>query len=227
MGYIYKIVNDINNKIYVGMTRNTLIQRWKEHRNHYKDRDTHLYYAMRKYGIEHFQIIELEECLDEELTIREAYWINKLSAYENGYNMTEGKGEGAGNCFNARPVCQYDINGNFIAQYKSLSQAGQLTNTEAMNIRRAALHECNSAGGYQWRFVEDDTPVGKITLPKGGGRGKIVRQYSLEDEFIAEFPSARRAAASLNMAPTNIINCCNGKCQKAGGYKWKYKENEN
>ena len=32
MGYIYKIVNDINDKIYIGQTNRTIQERWKEHK---------------------------------------------------------------------------------------------------------------------------------------------------------------------------------------------------
>ena len=31
MGYIYKIINDINDKIYIGQTIRTIEERWKEH----------------------------------------------------------------------------------------------------------------------------------------------------------------------------------------------------
>ena len=48
---------------------------------------------MRKYGIEHFWIEEIEFCSDDDIDEREKYWINKLDSYNNGYNMTIG-GEG-------------------------------------------------------------------------------------------------------------------------------------
>lgn len=31
MGYIYQIVNDVNEKVYVGKTELTIEQRWKQH----------------------------------------------------------------------------------------------------------------------------------------------------------------------------------------------------
>lgn len=48
MGFIYKIINDINDKIYVGMTRYTIENRWKEHKTNYRYKNTHLYSAMKK-----------------------------------------------------------------------------------------------------------------------------------------------------------------------------------
>ena len=93
MGYIYVIKNDINNKLYVGKTITTLSNRWLHHKDAYLREDWHLYRAMRKYGIEHFWIEEIEFCSDNDIDEREKYWINKLDSYNNGYNMTIG-GEG-------------------------------------------------------------------------------------------------------------------------------------
>ena len=58
--YIYKITNLINGKIYVGKSKNPKV-RWRQHKSHSKKRNTKLYYAMRKYGIENFIFEVLEE----------------------------------------------------------------------------------------------------------------------------------------------------------------------
>lgn len=57
MAYIYIIKNDINNKVYIGKTRLSIQQRFKEHiwdsrRKRCEKRP--LYNAMNKYGLEHF-----------------------------------------------------------------------------------------------------------------------------------------------------------------------------
>lgn len=93
MGYIYKIINQINNKVYVGKTVTTIANRWLHHLDDYKKFDWHLYRAMRKYGIEHFSIEQIEECDDEIINEREIYWIEKLDTFHSGYNSTLG-GEG-------------------------------------------------------------------------------------------------------------------------------------
>ena len=38
MGFIYKIINDINNKIYIGQTANSLEERFKQHKKDSKKR---------------------------------------------------------------------------------------------------------------------------------------------------------------------------------------------
>ena len=57
-----------------------------------KTRNTNLYQAMRKYGIENFSFEVIEECLPEELNEREIYWIDYYDSFnkEKGYNMTPG-----------------------------------------------------------------------------------------------------------------------------------------
>lgn len=97
MGYIYKITNDVNGKMYIGKTE--LVdpyKRWKEHLQDYKKRRCEkrpLYAAMNKYGEEHFHFEVIEETNDT--VEREQYWINKLRTYVgfkdcNGYNATLG-----------------------------------------------------------------------------------------------------------------------------------------
>ena len=100
MGFIYKITNDINDKVYIGKTIRTLPIRWREHLSDYKEiQETDnrpLYSSMLKYGVNHFTIYEVEECPDELLNEREKFWIAFYDSYENGYNATKGGDGGVG-----------------------------------------------------------------------------------------------------------------------------------
>jgi group I intron endonuclease len=89
---IYKAVNKINGKVYIGQTIKLLEKRLYEH-SHYK-----LGYfgsAIKKYGWNSFDCEIIEYCLtDNELNERETYWIKYFnSLVPNGYNLTLG-GEG-------------------------------------------------------------------------------------------------------------------------------------
>ena len=78
LGRIYIIENDVNNKVYIGQTVYTLIERFYGHRYlANKQVDTKIYRAMNEIGIEHFKIRLLEECEVAKLNEREAYYICK------------------------------------------------------------------------------------------------------------------------------------------------------
>lgn len=83
---IYKITNTINNKIYIGQSKN-IKHRFQEHKNIKKEHNLHLKKAYKKYGIENFKYEILEECKLEELDEKEIYWISKLKPE---YNMNDG-----------------------------------------------------------------------------------------------------------------------------------------
>ena len=92
MAFIYKITNDINQKVYIGKTEQTVEKRFKEHCQDYKRKRCEkrpLYSAMKKYGIEHFHVELVEETDNPEE--REQYWIKFYDSYgSTGYNATMG-----------------------------------------------------------------------------------------------------------------------------------------
>lgn len=100
MGWIYKITNQLNGKIYIGKTEDANPEeRWKEHQHDYKRRKMGkrpLYDAMNKYGVDSFifQVID-EENDSEKLCQLERHYIEKYRTYIgfddcNGYNATLG-----------------------------------------------------------------------------------------------------------------------------------------
>lgn len=76
MGYIYRIYNDINDKNYIGKTTYSIEHRFKEHCKDSSRRKLEhrpLYAAMRKYGVDHFYVEEIEQCDNSQLANREIY----------------------------------------------------------------------------------------------------------------------------------------------------------
>ena len=90
--YIYKITNRLNEKIYVGQTKQPIEKRFLQH--FYEK--TPLGQAMRECGIENFTIEIIDRCeTQEQLNEREKFWINALNAKQpNGYNVRNGGGGG-------------------------------------------------------------------------------------------------------------------------------------
>lgn len=100
MGYIYKITNIINNKSYIGQTRNTIKTRMYKHISKAnKNNITGIDAAIRKYGKENFIVEELCKCSDEDLDEQEKFYIQKYDTFQNGYNLTIG-GQAGTTCLN-------------------------------------------------------------------------------------------------------------------------------
>jgi group I intron endonuclease len=94
-GYIYKITNLVNNKIYIGCTITTLINRFNEHifRCTKTDSNTKFCNSIRKYGFENFKIDEIEKCDLKEIYDKEKKYIEEYDSFKKGLNSTYG-GEG-------------------------------------------------------------------------------------------------------------------------------------
>lgn len=94
---IYKIINTVNGKIYIGQTIRTLEERKKQH---FRDAFINIsscaiHRAMRKYGKDKFIFETLYLCLSKkDMDRKEKEMISKLNSVRpNGYNLTAG-GEG-------------------------------------------------------------------------------------------------------------------------------------
>ena len=85
---IYRFLNKINNKSYVGNSKN-VNRRFSDHYRNYLKRVNHLSNAISKYGFINFNVEILEICSSsEDMDIREKYYIDKFDSYNNGYNKT-------------------------------------------------------------------------------------------------------------------------------------------
>lgn len=81
---IYEIKNNINGKSYIGQYSGESFDKYFGSGKLIKS-------AIKKYGLENFSKIILEECFNKtELNEKEIFWIDKLKTIENGYNLTEG-----------------------------------------------------------------------------------------------------------------------------------------
>lgn len=99
-GYIYKIINKINGKVYVGKTEDTPELRFNEHLRTVKRgvKQSKLYSAIKCYGPENFMVEELDTANSrDELNQKEKYWIEKLDSRNPnvGYNVSSGGDGGA------------------------------------------------------------------------------------------------------------------------------------
>jgi hypothetical protein len=87
---IYKVINDVDDKVYIGSTSCGLSKRIGDHR--YKVRlgnQSKFYNHMREIGVEHFKILCIKQYTDiskERLRTKEQKYINRYDAINNGLN---------------------------------------------------------------------------------------------------------------------------------------------
>lgn len=166
---------------------------------------THFQYAVKKYGPKNFKRIILKIFDNQEDAYNlEAELVNEdFLARKDVYNMVLG-----GNCGDtttSKPCYQYDLNGNFIAEYKSQQKAAIAVNRGFTTIKRA-IHEKIKAANYFWteEYVEHlDLSKFKTTDNK-----ILVFQYSESGEYDCCYESASDAARVNNDVSTNISRAC-------------------
>lgn len=92
MGFIYKITNKINGKVYIGQTITPIKNRMYKHYSQARNGKniTGIDAAIKKYGEENFEVEQILECPNEDLDLQEKFYISKYNSFENGYNLTIG-----------------------------------------------------------------------------------------------------------------------------------------
>lgn len=203
MAYIYKIINNINNKVYVGKTDLSIEQRWQSHKQDSTKSDIQhrpLYKAIRKYGIENFSIEEVEQCSSEEADKREQYWIKYYDSYKNGYNATLG-GDG-------RPLIDYNKVYNLYLQGKTFKEISAILSCHFTTIEYILESFGVTKEQRQQRIIQHHLkPVAQIDKNT--------------NKIIQTFPSIKAAQMYFNKRG-HIAEVCKGKRKTAYGYKWKY-----
>ena len=210
-GKIYKIYNDINDKLYIGKTVSSIEKRFQEHCDDSKKERCEkrpLYNAMNKYGIEHFFIELIEECDLKELSEKEIYWIGYYNSYKNGYNATLG-GDG-------KILYDYDL---IVQLYQNGLTGKEIANQLVCDIdtvRKALL----SAG-----LNPNDNMIKLLSK-------KVEMHDKKTNELLKIFDSQMDAGRwlkennktedkKLSRVSGRIGDVCNGKRKTAYGYKWK------
>jgi group I intron endonuclease len=91
--FVYKITNQVNGKVYIGITTKSIEERWRGHiAQCNQGNKRHLYMAIRKYGIDNF-VVEQIDSVDDEKTLgllEQRYILEYGSFGKKGYNMCAG-----------------------------------------------------------------------------------------------------------------------------------------
>lgn len=213
MSKIYKITNDINDKVYVGKTNSTIEKRFKEHCADCFRRDEEnrpLYRAMTKYGIEHFIISLIEECDDSDASAREQYWIGFYKGYTEGYNATLG-GDGKSYIDVSELLKLWSLG-------KTLKEISEITNHDK---------------GWISNLLKQNGIIEEEIVERSRLRKQVQMLDKKSGEVLQTFSSTREAArfiikqkslqeSSEGGYSSHISEVCNGKRKSCSGYKWQY-----
>lgn len=228
-GYIYKITNLINGKIYIGQVYNkSIIDRFNRHCDGASSNSrSYLGRAIYKYGKDNFKVEQIEECYSvQELNEREKYWIAYYNSTNGsiGYNLTPG-GEG-GNTY--MRLSEKDLNkikskiskankgrnnGNSVQikckSVKTCEEHYFNTIEEAKNFfkvknsgifKSRALHECNTLFRDEWLIAFENDEYKNYEFHKEYcTRGTKVKLTNLDTNEEIIFGSRNRLYKYLNL----------------------------
>ncbi len=201
MAQIYKIINTINDKVYIGKTEGCFIKRFKAHcKDSVKERceKRPLYNAMRKHGIDKFSA-ELV-CTTVTPEQDEIEYIKKYDSYRTGYNATLGGDGKKYISIDEEQAVAYYLKQE-IATVSALANKYNITVDSMRNILTSNVVH-----------IRHDNHTISTT----------VTQYAKDGKLIAVFSSTNEAGRSLGKINGSHINAClRGTRKSAYGFIWK------
>jgi group I intron endonuclease len=222
MAYIYKIVNKINDKVYVGQTTDTLEHRFQDHvseslRTRSKNRP--LYKAFSKYGIENFYIEALEVLPPDTslLQQQEIFWIAHYKSFCGdadswGYNATRGG--------DSRLLFDYDLIAQDLLKTGCLQQTSINCNcTTDTVVKIAKAYSIPFMSSQEFAREKYSKPVNQYDF-----KGNLLQTFKNKEDaerWIREQGISNSRGGAIH---THIVEVCKGKRKTAYGFIWKYAE---
>lgn len=212
-GIIYRIINEVNGKVYIGQTVKNFKKRYGGNlisRTH----NEHLRNAIIKYGIESFKI---EECIavaysKEELDEMENYYINLHKSIDArfGYNKMTGGASGKPTQEIKNKMSQKfrEVNGvsviciNTLESFGSIVEASEKTGCSTSGINLCCNRKISQVDGLQWLYHKDYLK-GEKPLEMKDRRVICITT----NEVFRNITEASEKYKTLTIG--GILNCCN------------------
>lgn len=213
---IYKIINNINGKVYVGQSIN-IKTRWKEHINALKRGDsgcTLLQRAWNKYGEENFSFEILELCFEDELDDIEIKYIKLYDAVNSGYNIESGG--------NKHKRLSIDTKQKLSNSAKE--RLSDPTKNPMYDKHHTDETKIKISASKKGKPLSDETKkkLSEVHMGHPGYNKNLTPVYCIELDKI--FICASEAAKILGIDGTNILPCCRHDYGRktCGGYHWEF-----
>ncbi|MCL5127128.1 NUMOD1 domain-containing DNA-binding protein [Algibacter sp. L4_22] len=211
---IYKVTNEFDNSVYVGVTTCSLHQRKLDHLERAgRGESSKFHDAIGTYGSEAFKWEQIDTASTiDELAKKEKEYIKKLNSKEQGYNADAGGGI-------KKTVYQYSIkDGSLVDNYDSLESAANAVSAYKTSVGNACLGQNKTCKDYYWSYNYSEP-----FSPEKDLRKKQVVQYSLSGEQLTIYESVAEASRQTGVSKTCIARVCRGERKSSRGFKWSYK----
>lgn len=233
---IYKILNKVNGKFYVGSSTN-ITKRWWTHKTELKSGkhcNIHLQSSWNLHGENSFEfsIVEQlsENISDEELKDKEQVYLDEC--WDNGVNCYNMSKIADRPCPVELPVLQIDkVTGVVVKQWDSATEVEKQLGWARNNIGNCCRGILGTFKGFRWQYVDNTKSnyTQKETLQHGGhNKRKVVRVNSTTGVVEEEYGSLQEAADKNNLKSyLNVLMVCKGTRQHTHGLVFRYAEDNN
>ena len=191
-GFIYKITNKLNNKVYIGQTIQKPIERFYQHCAKKCDKyilNMVIHKAIFKYGKDNFTFEVIEEVPKQQLNEREEYWIKYYNSYTDGYNSTKGGQKGN------KPFKNIDNNA-IIEQYqqgKSLRTIGKMFNIDKATVKSILIrNNIKLRTTRTYKLSQEDRASIILDIKQGISRNTIVSKWNISKSYLSQLINSQR-----------------------------------
>ena len=191
-GFIYKITNKLNNKVYIGQTIQKPIERFYQHCAKKCDKyilNMVIHKAIFKYGKDNFTFEVIEEVPKQQLNEREEYWIKYYNSYTDGYNSTKGGQKGN------KPFKNID-NKVIIEQYqqgKSLRTIGKMFNVDKATVKSILIrNNIKLRTTRTYKLSQEDRANIILDIKQGLSRNTIVSKWNISKSYLSQLINSQR-----------------------------------
>lgn len=124
-----------------------------------------------------------------------------------------------------RGVRQFNLNGQWMMDFESVTEAARQTDCQQSKITEVCLGNRRTAGNYQWRYI--DSNIKELpAVPIPSCTKKRVAQYDKNGILLATYESYKAAARAVNGTASAISRICSGTpgLHTHKGFIWKIVE---
>lgn len=258
--YIYGLFDPTTNRLrYIGYTARTLEKRFNDHINQAKKKGKKTYKScwirsLLDTGLKpEIKLIETIYNGFEETLKREVYWIKYFKKRFDLTNHTNGGDGIKGYKWSkklhlqlSKKVCQYDLKGNLLKTFTSISNAARYLNKEGQDGKISQVckgkYGRNTFLGFVWRYEGDSFDkfdfkfdntglkseknrerARKNQTGKTNSFAKPLMKYDLNMNFIKEYDLAKEVCQEFGIKNIQWLKVQMNNNKPYKGFYWKFK----